>query len=122
MFKRSLLSLVMVFSCAAVASSDEKPTGFISLPDETTTALTNVATSSEFAAAVKKMLNPFAYAAACKAMYEAGFKGALPTLYADHKPVIAGAFVVTAAAVAAAVAYHNGWFSKAKNWVLSFRD
>jgi hypothetical protein len=60
------------------------------------------------------MVNPCAYVDAFKKAWNATEKGALATLCDDHKFVIAGPVVLTAAAV---VAYQQGWFSKAKTWV-----
>jgi hypothetical protein len=62
------------------------------------------------------MVNPKAYAAACKGAWNAGFKEAVPTLWADHRPVVIGTGIIVTA-TAAAVAYYKGLFSKAKNWV-----
>ncbi|MEX0848809.1 MAG: hypothetical protein WD055_01110 [Candidatus Dependentiae bacterium] len=62
------------------------------------------------------MVNPKAYAAACKGVWDAGFKKAAPTLWADHRPVVIGTGILVTA-TAAAVAYYKGLFSKAKNWV-----
>jgi cell wall-associated NlpC family hydrolase len=65
---------------------------------------------------VCKMVNPLSYSAAVKAMWDAGIKQAFPTLWADHKPVVAGTVLVTTA-VATYVAYQKGLFKKAKNWL-----
>lgn len=113
MFKRSLLSLVMVLSCVTAQASESETTakaGFFTPVTEFVSKCLN----SQAVTAVVKMVNPFAYTGACKEMYGKGFKGALPELWANHKPVIAGSALLTAAAV---VVYYNGWFSKAKNWV-----
>ena len=142
MFKRSLLSLVMVVSFAAahegcsglhdevvVASSDvsqaaevvteqvkelvsEAPVRFASLRN-----LASKSWNSETVQFACDMVNPAAYGRACKAMVNAGFKGSLPELWNNHKAIIAGTVVVTAAV---AVAYKKGLFAKAKAYVLSF--
>lgn len=116
MFKRSLLSLVMILSCATAQASDVDATntGRVAAVRE----FFNKGWNSETVAFAAKMINPLAYGKACKAMYEAGFKNALSTVYAKHTPVVAGTVVLTAAAVAA-VAYYQGWFAKAKTWVSS---
>lgn len=114
MFKRSLLSLVMVLSCTAALASDNGEAASTPGRFAAVTEFAGKCWNSDVVTAAFKMVNPFAYTGACKEMYKAGFKGALPELWANHKPVIAGTVVVTAAAV---VAYSQGWFSKAKTWV-----
>ena len=65
------------------------------------------------------MFNPCAHMRAWKAMWQAGFKGALPTLWADHKAVIAGTAVI---ATAAYYAHKKGLFAKAKVWALDLKN
>lgn len=69
------------------------------------------------------MFNPYAHGRAWKAMWQAGFKGALPTLWENHKAVVAGTAVLsTAAATAAYYAHKNGWFVKAKAWAIGLKE
>lgn len=69
------------------------------------------------------MFNPYAHGRAWKAMWQAGFKGALPTLWEKHKAVVAGtAVLTTAAATAAYYAHKNGWFGKAKTWAIGLKE
>lgn len=68
------------------------------------------------------MFNPCAHGRAWKAMWNAGFKQALPTLWERHRAVIAGtAVLTTAAATAAYYAYKKGLFVKAKAYVLDLQ-
>ena len=112
MFKRSLLSLVMILSFVTAQAAASEAPGRCAAVREFVSNCWNSAP----VAFVSNMANPFAYTGAVKAMWNAGLTGALPTLYADHKPVIAGTVVLAATAV---VAYHQGWFSKAKSWIES---
>ena len=123
MFKRSLLSLVIVCSLANAMDGtenavNESPARLAALRSFVSEKWTSCANSQSVAFATQ-MINPKSYVAACKDMYNAGFKNALSTLKADHKAAIAGTAVLTTAAVVA-VAYYNGWFTKAKNYISSF--
>ncbi len=122
MFKRSLLSLVLVSALAAPAihaSDSEKGywEGFKELCSDN--CLTNGVVSawdsycdSTPGGFINGMLNPARYARACKDMYKAGFLKALPTTWEKHKPVLAGTALITAAA---AYAIYKDWHTKAYN-------
>jgi hypothetical protein len=69
------------------------------------------------------MFNPYAHGRAWKEMWQAGVKGALPKLWADHKAVIAGTVVLTtAAATATYYAHKKGWLAKAKTWAVGLKE
>ncbi len=121
MFKRSLLSVVLVSALAAPAmhaSSNDAPSYWNRFKG----ACTDNFVTNGFVSAwdgycdstpggfINGMLSPARYARACKDMYKAGFFKALPTAWKKHKPVLAGTALVTAAA---AYAIYNDWHKKA---------
>lgn len=120
MFKRFALSLVVV--CGLLNASES------TVVAEVTTAATEAPVrfaavrnffsncwNSNLVQFPCDMINPMSYVAACKDMYAAGIREAVPTLWANHKAVIAGTTVATTAA-ALAVAYYKGWLKKAQDW------
>lgn len=68
------------------------------------------------------MFNPCAHGRAWKDMWQAGFKGAVPKLWDEHKAVIAGTVVITAAvATSVYYAHKKGWLAKAKALALDLQ-
>jgi uncharacterized membrane protein (DUF485 family) len=83
----------------------------------------SVALANVYVQFAREMFNPYAHARAYSAMWNAGYKDAFSTLWADHKPVVAGTAVITAILVTALYyARKNGWFEKAKVWALDMQQ
>lgn len=131
MFKRSLLSVVFLLSLSSsvFAAESAEVSRLQSVKDWCANTRVvvgarnawNSYSESTVGGFLNGMMNPVRYKQACSDMWNAGVKDALPTLWANHKPVIAGTTVAATAALAA-YAYCKGWFASAKDKVNEWKE